>query len=325
MNSIVAATIVRSLNFRLVLSVRRQASVVVNNPINKMAIRKHTLNESAFDSITEESAYWIGFFMADGCITTRLKKDGKPMPSYIRLDLAVQDVEHVEKFKAFLGSTHKITIGHNGKSAVLAISSLRLAKALEQFGITSRKTHSAKVIGLEQNRDFWRGLIDGDGHITIAHAGRNRAAKAMLKLCGSKAMLIQFRDFVQTHSPDCRMSIKEYRGIYHIAMCGKYARQTISVLYSGCSEALERKRQKAVEILNSFPAQDCYVSETDRQEWLTQSKAAQILSIARSGIHRHINVGRFKTKIILGQRYVSRKDVLNYVPYENGRGRGVKV
>jgi transposase-like protein len=64
--------------------------------------RTHTLDESVFDTITEESAYWIGFLMADGCIGSK-----KPVVS---LCLADEDRHHVERFRSFLKSSHKISI-----------------------------------------------------------------------------------------------------------------------------------------------------------------------------------------------------------------------
>jgi hypothetical protein len=30
--------------------------------------RIYTLNEKAFDQLTDEAAYWVGFLLADGCI-----------------------------------------------------------------------------------------------------------------------------------------------------------------------------------------------------------------------------------------------------------------
>lgn len=33
--------------------------------------RKYNLNENCFETLTPESAYWIGFIAADGCIKER--------------------------------------------------------------------------------------------------------------------------------------------------------------------------------------------------------------------------------------------------------------
>lgn len=210
-----------------------------------MIKRKHLVNESAFDSVSEESAYWIGFLIADGTITVPTPK--QPTPS-VRLQLAVCDLGHLEKFRAFLGSTHKISQGKTSKgtqAAVLAINSWKLVTALHSFGVVNKKSHTAKVIGLESDRNFWRGAVDGDGSIWLSKQGR-----ACLSFCGSRAMVEQFINFVRLHAPACRVSVCRNGPIYKTGLTGRYATKMIDVLYSGCSVALARKQQRAIEFLS---------------------------------------------------------------------------
>lgn len=54
----------------------------------------HTMDESVFDAINEQSAYWIGDLMADGNIYTG--KTGNPR---IALTLAEGDREHLVKLR----------------------------------------------------------------------------------------------------------------------------------------------------------------------------------------------------------------------------------
>src|SRR5262245_20146722 len=71
------------------------------------ANRSSMLNEAAFDVLTEESAYWAGFMMADGNISVR------EYSTYVTLGLAEADRDHVAAFRTFLGSTHTIDVQAN--------------------------------------------------------------------------------------------------------------------------------------------------------------------------------------------------------------------
>src|SRR5579864_3198646 len=71
------------------------------------SFRRHAVNQAAFDTITEESAYWIGFLMADGCIPFQ---QGKSWGFIVSLSLC--DRGHLEKLKSFLGSEHPISEKH---------------------------------------------------------------------------------------------------------------------------------------------------------------------------------------------------------------------
>ena len=74
----------------------RRSNIPVRSPLC-------LLNEDAFNIITEESAYWIGFLMADGCI--HYHPGNAP---YVSLTLAKCDSDHVIEFSQFMGSSHKL-------------------------------------------------------------------------------------------------------------------------------------------------------------------------------------------------------------------------
>ena len=131
-----------------------------------MGPKVHTIDETVFDAITEQSAYWVGNLMADGNIYTG--KTGNPR---IALTLAERDREHLVKFRKFLNCSNRILLkisrlkGKIWNQYTLRFSSKRIAEKLIEFGVTARKSLTAKVIGLEDNKHFWRGVIDGDGYI----------------------------------------------------------------------------------------------------------------------------------------------------------------
>ena len=58
------------------------------------------VNEGAFSLDTEESAYWAGFLIADGCIS--VPQSGSPSVS---INLMACDKTHLILFRAFLGAT----------------------------------------------------------------------------------------------------------------------------------------------------------------------------------------------------------------------------
>jgi len=67
--------------------------------------RRYPLNEGAFDTLTPEAAYWLGFLLADGSVSDA---------GLLTLRLAAVDREHVERFRAFVGAGHPVTEGRNG-------------------------------------------------------------------------------------------------------------------------------------------------------------------------------------------------------------------
>jgi hypothetical protein len=89
----------------------------------------YTVNEAAFDDITEESSYWLGFFKVDGCIFK--EKTGNAL---ISLTLREADYQHLVKFSRFLNCSYQIlkkTMEIRGKTIIhytLSFSSKHIAE-----------------------------------------------------------------------------------------------------------------------------------------------------------------------------------------------------
>src|SRR6188472_1438044 len=212
----------------------------------------YTINEAAFDVITEESAYWIGFLIADGNVYTG--KTGNPR---IALTLKKKDYDHLVKFRKFMGSTYNILtkkVKLNDTTIIqytLRFSSKIVARVLATYGIVPRKSLIAKVIGLENNRDFWRGVLDGDGHFCV----RNGHEADKIILVGSHDLLHQFKDFIQRNIPGSitkkSITIKQERSYYRLFIYSKTARLLAKLLYDDCTIALNRKLSKALKMIYS--------------------------------------------------------------------------
>jgi len=197
-------------------------------------MRRHTCNHSYFHDIdSEEKAYWLGFLTADGCITTGNR---------VTLNLAMQDCEHLYKFKRALDATQMVS--ENQHSCSLVICSPEMASDLAMHGILPNKTFSTRVasVPFELVRHYWRGVIDGDGFIA--------RGKAVLTLCGDYEVVSGFQAFVLSLCPVVRAKVLKSENIYTFSL-GKPATQCIvRVMYRDATVALERKQQRAQEILN---------------------------------------------------------------------------
>jgi hypothetical protein len=158
--------------------------------------QKHSANYTIFEVInTQEKAYWLGFLFADGSVT--YQTEGKKR-YVLELGLSWTDVDHVNKFKKFMGATQeprKKTINFKGieyKAISLQISSKKLCEDLISLGCTPNKSLTVVFpdIPKELEHHFIRGYFDGDGTVW------NHREKPNTEIIGTKEMVSAIVDKV---------------------------------------------------------------------------------------------------------------------------------
>jgi len=214
----------------------KRRGVFIRNRGN--ARRTNQIREDIFDTITEESAYWIGFLLADGNIHHPPKRSKQ-----LNLGLAVKDWEHLEKFKKFVGSDKPLYYNKNG--VFLSIYSNRIVEKLAEYGIVPRKSKTAKVPeSLKNNRHFWRGMVDGDGWISPKNFG----------LCGTIDVVQCFRVFIENLGLILDMTIPRIAILrktdccYECRYAGQYIYLLLKHLYQSGDIWLDRKGCAAVGV-----------------------------------------------------------------------------
>jgi hypothetical protein len=122
---------------------------------------------NAFDQLTP--AYWVGFLFADGSVS----KDRQSKTLSVRV--SERDRENLLKLRAFLRSTYSIGTapagnygGYRSRPLVrLSVSSPQLAERILCLGRYDGPINTTLV----ESRDFWRGVVDGDGSLAILTTG----------------------------------------------------------------------------------------------------------------------------------------------------------
>jgi hypothetical protein len=184
----------------------------------------------------------MGIVMSDGNISSG--KTGNPR---IALTLAKVDYFQLVKFSKFLKCTNPIRPKRKKYHGIIVIqyylrfTSKHIAEILVAHGIVPRKSLIAKVIGLEDNRHFWRGVFDGDGYF------KNKDGKDADKmiLTGSNDLCAQFEEYIKKNVPNGKVRIKKIREYSKLYLSSNTARAVAKLLYSDCKIALERKLVKA--------------------------------------------------------------------------------
>lgn len=211
------------------------------------------IRHDAFSSVPlePEAAYWIGFLMADGYVSCK----GKYGTEYVSLCLSRCDHDHVVLFKKFLGSDHKLIYksarDHDGISTkatvTLTFSSTQIANDLASYGVTPQKSFTAKVSeALENDRDFWRGVIDGDGSLGIYRRGQYKP-RPLIQMAGSPFLVRQFAAFASAFGTAAKPVLA--KGLWRLAVWCSPAIRLIRHLYEGSCRSLSRKQAIAMEIL----------------------------------------------------------------------------
>lgn len=219
--------------------------------------RRLPLRENAFATVTDDSAYWTGFLMADGCVV-------RDPHGQMRVQVVLADVDrsHLTKLRDFLGSGHRIsTVQYPAKSirgrpvrAATGVSfrvrSDRLAEDLSRYGVTPNKTHRECVAGLENNRDFWRGYVDGDGCIRLSHS--YHGIWPAIEVVGSYQIVSQFANYVNSIVPTSVLTphrLRQSPSTFSVGACSWTAVAVVKNLYRGAVTFLDRKMVRANEIL----------------------------------------------------------------------------
>jgi hypothetical protein len=186
--------------------------------------------------------------MADGCI----KKHGSQTPE-IALGLQARDADHVKSFRDFVNGNGPITTVTRNRSNYYRFRSSRIAAALARFGVIPRKSLNA-IAGdqVAMDRNFWRGVVDGDGWLL------NRGRHARLGLCGgSKRLVEQFLEFCRSICSriGCRVRSRLWvardgrvSDVYYANLCAGVA-DVVTVLYGNCTVSLPRKMDVALQIM----------------------------------------------------------------------------
>ena len=206
--------------------------------INKQNRPKFNIN--VFDSIdTEEKAYWLGFIYADGYIGSTPIRDDKKSVYNFELSLALKDIEHLEKFRKFIGFEKEIT--KDSYRCRIMVANKHFWTILNNYGCTPNKSLTLKFPNCIPNnliRHFIRGYFDGDGCIT-RHVYINTVSPE-INVIGTKDFLNNIINYSNT-TPNIRHDKRHSEETLILEWHKDDGVKFINYLYNNSSIYLDRK------------------------------------------------------------------------------------
>lgn len=211
------------------------------------------LNYKIFDVIdTEEKAYWLGFLYADGYIARNNNQIG--------LALSIKDLNHLQKYKNFIGwcgdikiqethafnsKTHFNKDGEFLQMCRIIVTNEHMHNKLHYLGCVPNKSLILKFPSDEQvpkqfKLDFIRGYFDGDGTLGLyRHSKINPKLDESLIFVGTKPFLEGIQQYLGVgylmQKSNCDIST------YRLSYSTKKAFNAAKLMYENAKIYLDRK------------------------------------------------------------------------------------
>lgn len=229
----------------VVLKVLRDFDVHIKTRKENRFSMGFTINEDAFYDVNEpECAYFYGWILTDGCL--RKTKYAHT----VSIGLKGSDKSVIDSLEGYLGLSGRVRTRdrfdkRTNKTYSLAEISFQYAPITERlisFGLSERK--STKEYCPEVflfNRDFWRGVLEGDGYLS------NLKTSTKMQICGSEVLCTQWYNYCKSVVPNMHMTITadpKGNGLFH-TYSGRFdeCKAVLDSLYLGVPEHLRLERK----------------------------------------------------------------------------------
>lgn len=218
-----------------------------------------------FKSInSEEQAYLLGFYVADGNINEKRKT--------FRIKISKEDQEIIEMYKKEISPNARIIEvnpyvikGRNEKEyisnpqAIIDINSAIIVKSLVSLGYGYNKTYSnLNLPNLSEDLliHFIRGYFDGDGSIIIwknVEKGKKDRVRCKFEICcKNNSLLNDIVKFFKTKNISINLNYLKRDDMYRISTSSKSEIKKINeLLYKNANLFLTRKKNKLNNYVNS--------------------------------------------------------------------------
>lgn len=213
----------------------------------------YSVNDTVFEKIdSEEKAYWLGFLYADGFVAANNNQIG--------LGLALKDIEHLKKYKTFMGWEGDIKVnrehqfgskdnhnkaGEEMYNCRIIITNEKIHNDLVKLGCVPNKSLILQFPTEEQvpkkfQIDFVRGYFDGDGTLGIyPHSKKNPKLEESLLIVGTKPFLEKVQEILGPGNLIQKKNCNELT--YRLGYSTKKAFNAAKIMYENATVYLDRK------------------------------------------------------------------------------------
>lgn len=214
-----------------------------------MAVIPNSINYEAIENFEEFSMYFIGFFYADGNLLIPKNRINVRRVAIYQSYKDSDILEHINKVATPLNI---LKIDKRDRSRIWEINNKRIYDFLCSLGLTQAKSLTVRfpkwISEKENKRHFLRGLLDGDGWVSICKTNKT----LIIGYCGNPMMVEGFEKEIHNTLGIRGTFTKTNPNNHKVTYVSAKALQLGKYLYEDSTISINRKIEKFYKYNNDF-------------------------------------------------------------------------